>query len=616
MELHKCFKSFNKFKKSLEKYEKQVFANFYISHSERLSTESVPLNLREKIKFKRIYLKCKQGGRIQASEDDIRHGNTYKVDCKARINVIYDGKGALKVKKLDEVHNHAQSQQLFNSMPKQRRFNEAEQKELEGMIQLNPDMRLVQVCFEEKRKQQRAPTLKDLYNARQKMNTAPEKSMLEKIVGELCAFDSNIVKIYVNEDNELEGLFYQDDRMRKYFSVYPGVLIADATYKLNDRQMPLMLLLVIDGNGESQIVAFFVIRSENYRVVKKMLKYFKEFNPKTNEIEVILADKSMADRKAFQKCFPQANLQLCIFHVSQSFNREITTRKRKITDEQRDEALSIMNAMIYAATREIYRDLRRKLLALNYGKVNEYFEANWHTCRREWVACYTDQNANLLNRTTNRVESINQKLKSAVTRNGSAPRFIRETLKCIKSLNIERDYRSISSLLRHPTKRFVLDSPEHKYSMLLTAYALKKVLPELNAMDSFVEDSLDTDFLTFQLDKKSASPAVARADDCDCRFFKTIGLPCRHIFKFLKMTNQPLFAAKLCKERWYKEKLPVAQENGYTMIKEKTDKIIQLLSDKPAPMYNAYMNNIDTIISFIRDDVCFNIEPLEDQCEF
>ena len=48
--------------------------------------------------------------------------------------------------------------------------------------------------------------------------------------------------------------------MKKICEQYPEVILADATHKTSDLRMPLML--VIDSNGESEIVAAFVVVNE------------------------------------------------------------------------------------------------------------------------------------------------------------------------------------------------------------------------------------------------------------------------------------------------------------------------------------------------------------------
>lgn len=45
-------------------------------------------------------------------------------------------------------------------------------------------------------------------------------------------------------------------------------------------------------------------------------------------------DKDYADRVEFHEKLPQVQMQLCLYHVIKNFEREITTTKRNITEQQ------------------------------------------------------------------------------------------------------------------------------------------------------------------------------------------------------------------------------------------------------------------------------------------
>ena len=55
----------------------------------------------------------------------------------------------------------------------------------------------------------------------------------------------------------------QKEIMQEMFSNFPELLLIDATYKLNDLRMPLYIMMVVDGNGESDIVALWIVASED-----------------------------------------------------------------------------------------------------------------------------------------------------------------------------------------------------------------------------------------------------------------------------------------------------------------------------------------------------------------
>ena len=61
--------------------------------------------------------------------------------------------------------------------------------------------------------------------------------------------------LFISDDSMFTGLYYQDKLMKFNFQSYPEVLMIDPTYKLNDLRMPLYILLIVDGNGQSEVVS-------------------------------------------------------------------------------------------------------------------------------------------------------------------------------------------------------------------------------------------------------------------------------------------------------------------------------------------------------------------------
>lgn len=82
-----------------------------------------------------------------------------------------------------------------------------------------------------------------------------------------------------SEDNTLLGIFYQDHEMQKVYDAYPDIFFLDAIYKVDDRRIPFYVILVEDGNGESEIVALFLVTDESEAVIKKIASLFKDHNP-------------------------------------------------------------------------------------------------------------------------------------------------------------------------------------------------------------------------------------------------------------------------------------------------------------------------------------------------
>lgn len=62
----------------------------------------------------------------------------------------------------------------------------------------------------------------------------------------------------------------------------------------------------------------------------------KAGNEKWCESKVIISDEDFAERSVFKEKFSLAPMQICLYHVLKNFDREVTTKKRNITEEQKN----------------------------------------------------------------------------------------------------------------------------------------------------------------------------------------------------------------------------------------------------------------------------------------
>ena len=76
--------------------------------------------------------------------------------------------------------------------------------------------------------------------------------------------------------------------MELFFSSYPELVCVDATYKLIELRFPLYKMLVEDGNGQSEIVAAFMVLQGTDSTFSKMVK---KHNSSWERVRVIMTDK-------------------------------------------------------------------------------------------------------------------------------------------------------------------------------------------------------------------------------------------------------------------------------------------------------------------------------------
>lgn len=245
--------------------------------------------------------------------------------------------------------------------------------------------------------------------------------------------------------------------MAQIFEKYPELILYDTTYKMNNKNLPLVLQLCVDGNGETEIANLFVAKSESRLCIGVMCDIFKELNASWTNTRVIIGDKDFADRSIYKEKFPDSALQICLYHALVNFGREITKAKRDITTSEREAALEIIQRLVYSETEDSYNSIYEELVALKLDKVLEYYNSNWHNIRDEWSMYGRNKFANYLQLTNNRTENMNQKFKMLNDKYSNLFTFFDNIFSTVSVLASERNIRAVKTTMRVPRQRFEED---------------------------------------------------------------------------------------------------------------------------------------------------------------
>ena len=82
----------------------------------------------------------------------------------------------------------------------------------------------------------------------------------------------------ISDSNVLQGIYFQDQEMKDMFAAYPEFVCIDATYKLIELRFPVYILLVEDGNGQSEIAAVFLLHeTEEWMFSRRGILNGKQF---------------------------------------------------------------------------------------------------------------------------------------------------------------------------------------------------------------------------------------------------------------------------------------------------------------------------------------------------
>ena len=148
--------------------------------------------------------------------------------------------------------------------------------------------------------------------------------------------------------------------------------------------------------------------TEDAASVKWLVETFQKHNPKVSLTRLVMTDKDINEQDVI-KLLPHVQVIICLFHSLKTFKREINVEDMNITMTQKNAALEFISKIAYSQSESEYDGVHRQFLDSTPVCVVEYFQKNWHPIREEWVIGYMVSTGDFLNRTNNRLESLNGK---------------------------------------------------------------------------------------------------------------------------------------------------------------------------------------------------------------
>eukprot|EP00794_Sanderia_malayensis_P013300 gene13300-14673_t len=184
-------------------------------------------------------------------KEELRFADTFLKDCQFRIKLRTTSNGEkLVIKSIVDEHNHENTQEAFSHLPKQRQLDQDLISEAEKLLMLKSNKKLVQNYI--KTVTGKNVLLRDLHNLAAK-NKPLRKNDFAELIAEMKKHQGAAVDVTVDDTGTVQAIYFQTKEMKSTFAAYPELVLVDATYKLNDLGMTLYLLMVVDGNGESEI---------------------------------------------------------------------------------------------------------------------------------------------------------------------------------------------------------------------------------------------------------------------------------------------------------------------------------------------------------------------------
>ncbi|XP_057330811.1 uncharacterized protein LOC130671119 [Microplitis mediator] len=354
----------------------------------------------------------------------------------------------------------------------------------------------------------------------------------------------------LQESGEYRGLYFSTEDMRQDMVQYPEIVFIDGTYNLFKRCLTLKLIVVENAHGETKIAGVGMLENEQRETIKWFINCFKNSNiDAISRIRSFITDKDLTGRNVIAEVIPNVPMYLCMYHTLRTFGRQVLTQSMSFSTENRDSSLKLLDNLVKSKTEKDYNSSYQELYRTAAPQVIEYFNKNWHPIRKEW-SLFSMVNGNLGNTTNNRLKSLNGKIKDCIQRHCTMVDFTKAFFQFIHHRQYESDHKRANEFMKKSVVPLSSTEDEIKYEKLLSGYAFSQVKKEL------ISSSLVSLVLKDEKEKKHFSSynednIIVTLSECQCVFWTSMMLPCKHIFAVRKINNISLFDSELCANRWF-----------------------------------------------------------------
>ena len=365
------------------------------------------------------------------------------------------------------------------------------------------------------------PTLKDIYNARQKFRTQ-DLNGRDSITALLDYLKLNKWTFNTQYDSsgKLLSLFFAHPNSIKLALRFPHVFGVDATYKTNNCELPCLHFVGSTSINKPFSAAFCLMNDETQPTYEWALEEFQQIfqgcQPEDSP-KVFTTDSEQALISSINTVFPDSHHILCLWHINRNVETHLKTKASKI---DQTEFLKLWNKLCLSDTQLDYQNskdiIKNYLNEHNAPAFLDYLEKKWYPQAHKFVSVYTSKISHYGGATTSKTEGTHGVIKKDLetTRHD----FYSTVMHFKNSLDIQ--YKEITARIAHEKNRKlnnfhpVFDSLHGKISQ----FAIKKANEQL------------------QLISKSES-----LGECKHNFGTMWGIPCAHqIRTYLELIETPI----------------------------------------------------------------------------
>jgi hypothetical protein len=576
----KTFESFQDFTVSFQNWKDQYYQPLNKRSSEKLK-EPVSKDDIEKFVYKTLRIKCCHGEKPRNNTKDNSRPdqNTGCIQCPFVATLYFDSnQRVLKFGKTRNLtHNHKIGQEVYQNETMNRNAKIQNNQEAIELIKTLADVKTSTVQTKQliQKKYQVQVTTRDLSNIKQKFERTSnpirdQGVMVQQVLDKIIAdHPNNTVEVFtkrnvMTDDNDLQCIYIQTDRMKNWYHQYPEILHIDSTFSINLEKFQLISILAQDNNLRGVPVAYCLMNTDT----KENLNFFYENFLKHNNVtktNAIIIDKDLTNIDLLSQFFNNVQLLLCTFHVLKYVKLKI--QKLQVDHSCREVLMELFNKVLYSRDEASMTQSIQKLLDQSPDDFTKYLQDNWFNRKDMWVTFYRKTLINFDTDTNNHIESFHNLLKLRIDSFDHLDVCIQKlydiTFEKLERENFESNTIKQRKLDQNDcllVKRFANDLSDKAIKMLREQHVLM-----VKTSYSFKQDTKTSYICVNNSSNKHCIVSINHASQvlCDCSFSIQNQLPCRHIiYYFENIFEHDITDKKDLNELWF-----IFQKDGSKLLK-------------------------------------------------
>ena len=264
--------------------------------------------------------------------------------------------------------------------------------------------------------------------------------------------------------NKIVNIFFYNPESLEVIQRYTSnsLLIVDATFRTNDKGMPLIIGVGKSSTDRTFPVAFCWVPeedAESYDFFFDRLR--EELYQGIPDPAVVLTDLSTGMTKAYDvlKCLPNSQLQYCNWHAVQAMRSHLQGTGH-YTSDQMDKLEGLCWDYVQSNTELQLSDNRQALETALHSLDKNYLQG-WQQRERRLIKCFTKYYTNLGQYATSRVEKYNSNIHKIATHQLSLHESAQRLMAFVNDF-----FRDFSDELDQSRTRNVIGIDKHYFSYL------------------------------------------------------------------------------------------------------------------------------------------------------